>query len=74
MTPLPAFLMTLAAIAAVVGCSPPNVRAELSPPDPAVIDAGTPAASVAAKREVRYYVDETGAVWDDRGKRHESMP
>ena len=33
-------------------------------------DAGTPAATVAA-REIRFYRDDKGVLWDDTGKRHE---
>jgi ABC-type glycerol-3-phosphate transport system substrate-binding protein len=37
-------------------------------------DAGTPTASSAAERVTRYYVDETGTVWDDRGRKIEQKP
>lgn len=37
-------------------------------------DTGTPPASVALEREVRYYRDSSGALWDDRGRRVEAQP
>ena len=36
-------------------------------------DAGTPAATVAA-REVRFYRDDKGVMWDDTGRRYEPEP
>jgi hypothetical protein len=26
------------------------------------------------ERTIRYYLDEAGTMWDDRGKRHEAAP
>jgi hypothetical protein len=37
------------------------------------MDAGTPATSTAAERETRYYKDENGILWDDRGKKRDNM-
>lgn len=74
MKPFPSFLLVLAGLATAAGCSAPVSRAEIPPRSPGWTDSGTPAPSIAMEREVRYYRDETGAVWDDRGKKHESMP
>jgi hypothetical protein len=35
------------------------------------LDAGAPDTSVAVERLTRYYVDETGTIWDDRGRKHD---
>jgi hypothetical protein len=50
-----------------VSCSSPPSRVVVFPP--AYPDPGTPAGSVALERETRYYVDEKGVVWDDRGRK-----
>jgi len=62
----------LIGIAFATGCSSPPTRVELAPRDRAWFDTGTPPASAAVERVTRYYVDEKGAVWDDRGKRHDT--
>ncbi len=74
MKPFPSVLLMIAAIASAAGCEAPASRVDVAPRGPAWMDAGTPLPSVALKREVRYYVDETGAIWDDRGKKHDNMP
>ena len=37
-------------------------------------DAGTPPEAVAVLRVARYYVDDTGSAWDDRGPKVEAAP
>ena len=65
---LPFFFMTVTAAAALSGCMDPPNRADAAPAlGPRWVDAGTPSAVV--EREVRYYKDEQGAIWDDRGKK-----
>ena len=61
-------LLTLA-----TGCAPVTVRWQ-SPTGVSPMEAGTPSGNVAARevsdgREVRYYRDESGAIWDDRGRK-----
>jgi hypothetical protein len=72
MRPLPPLLLTLAGLVVAASCSSPTSRVAVSPP--AYLGPGTPAASVALERETRYYVDEKGAVWDDRGRKMEATP
>jgi len=36
------------------------------------MDAGTPATSTATGRETRYFRDENGILWDDRGKKRDN--
>ena len=57
-------LIAAAAVAAAAGCANPPARIERAP---AFRDTGTPPATIALQREVRYYTDESGAIWDDRG-------
>ena len=74
MKTLSALLVTLAGIAAASGCSSPTARVGPASLGPSWVDAGTPSTSVAMEREIRFYVDETGAVWDDRGRKHGTKP
>ena len=71
-----AFLGTMLAACAFVvsGCSSPAVKVAPREPEPSWVDAGTPASTVHMEREIRYYVDEQGMVWDDRGKKHGPAP
>jgi hypothetical protein len=64
---LPPLLLALAGLAVAVSCSSPTSRVAVSPP--AYQDPGILAGSVALERETRYYTDEKGAVWDDRGRK-----
>jgi len=69
-------IRTLAVLLAIVGalaagCSSPPTRVEVPP---RWLDAGTPDTSVAVERVARYYVDETGAIWDDRGRKYDATP
>jgi hypothetical protein len=61
-------LVSAVAATALPGCTstPRVVTAPVEARPPAVARA-TP--SIALEREIRYYRDEQGAVWDDRGRR-----
>jgi hypothetical protein len=62
-------LMALAGLFAA-GCTAPGISVAPRTHAPAWHDTGTPPASVVVlEREVRYYRDETGAIWDDRGRK-----
>lgn len=76
MRPHVLLLAAFASAALAPGCAP-VIRADIAPAAPAVRgwkDAGTPKPSVELEREVRYYKDEKGEVWDDRGRRHPARP
>ena len=60
--------MAITAVAALSGCTEPPNRATAPSLGPGWVDAGTP--PVVVEREIRYYRDEQGAIWDDRGKKH----
>lgn len=63
------FPIALAGVVAA-GCAAPQISVAPRPIAPAWHDTGTPPASVVfQEREVRYYRDETGSVWDDRGRK-----
>lgn len=69
MRAFPFFIMAATAAAALSGCmDPPPNRAAAPALGPGWVDAGTPPA--VAEREIRYYKDEQGVIWDDRGKKH----
>ena len=63
-------LGTMLAFCAVIagGCPAPAVK--VAPAARATSWVDTPARSMDVEREVRYYTDEQGMVWDDRGKKH----
>jgi hypothetical protein len=63
-------LLVLSAVA-VSGCS--SVAARLTPParEIARLEVESPGPADSVARETRYYADENGIVWDDRGKRRE---
>lgn len=59
-------ILAVAAAAFTAGCASPPLepaRRAQSPP--------APVAAVPVERVTRYYVDETGTLWDDRGKRYD---
>ena len=56
----------IATAALAAGCSSPTSR--VAPAAPRV-EVRTPPPPLAEERVTRYYVDETGAVWDDRGRK-----
>ena len=64
--PLGAMLAFCAVIAG--GCPAPAVKVAPSARGTPWVD--TPSRSMDVEREVRYYTDEQGMVWDDRGKKH----
>jgi hypothetical protein len=61
-------VLAIAAAALAAGCASPPSRLEPRARSPA---RGTPGASVAVERVARYYVDETGTLWDDRGRKYD---
>jgi len=69
MNPPTALHLVLAGVLAA-GCAFTEDRASPQPRAPGWQDTGTPPPSVVwLERKVRYYTDETGAIWDDRGRR-----
>jgi hypothetical protein len=65
----------VAACALVAGsCADPPARATSVARGPSWVDAGTPASTMHLEREIRYYIDEQGMVWDDRGRKLERAP
>ena len=69
-------LGTMMAAGAVLAgsCAEPAVRVAPVVLGPSWVDAGTPASTTHLEREIRYFVDERGMVWDDRGRKHERAP
>jgi hypothetical protein len=67
------FLLAVAGVVVAAGCAWPTSRTDPAPRGPSWVDAGTPASNP-PERETRYYVDETGAVWDDRGVKQGPKP
>lgn len=68
--PAPRHLLAGALAPLVASCiAAPPPRA----PEP-LVAAPAPALEVPLEREVRYYRDETGAVWDDRGRKLDRVP
>ena len=66
----------LAALGAaiVASCAASPSRLDGPALNPGWPDVGTPAPSIAMEREARYYVDEKGAIWDDRGRKRDAAP
>ena len=56
------------------GCAPMAERGDFPAPAPNRMVGGTATPSIALEREVRYYVDEQGAIWDDSGRKQERPP
>ena len=77
MKPLSSVLLALAAIAVAAGCASPTSRLGDAAYKPTLDpvrkqswpDTGTTPTPHAMERETRYYVDEQGVRWDDRGRR-----
>ena len=67
-------ISALIAAVAVAGCALPSLQPEVRTPRPTWRDTGTPPETIAHEREVRYYVDEQGAIWDDRGRKLAARP
>ena len=59
---------------AIGGCAPMAERGDFPAHTPVRMVGGAATPSVALEREVRYYVDEQGATWDDSGRKHERPP
>lgn len=60
--------MAFASVVAA-GCPAPGARIAPRTHTPIWQDTGTPPSTIAHEREVRYYRDERGALWDDRGRK-----
>lgn len=58
----------------VPGCSSPAGRVAVPAPVATPERFEAPPDAVAAGRETRYYVDEKGALWDDRGRKVGTAP
>jgi hypothetical protein len=68
MSAAPTLAAVLACAVLATGCSWPIASAD--PPARAVrLDMGLSGDAVPLEREIRYYRDEQGAVWDDRGRK-----
>jgi hypothetical protein len=67
------FSVSFLALAGVVGAGCQASGSRIAPRihTPIWQDTGTPPATI-AERAMRYYRDETGAVWDDRGRKLEA--
>jgi hypothetical protein len=65
-------LIALAAIAFAAGCSSPTTNAD-PPRGRSWLDAGTPATSTVPGGDTRYFKDENGVLWDDRGKKRDNI-
>jgi hypothetical protein len=68
-----AALLALAAGSLAAGCTSPTTGVADPPRGPAWKDAGTPVTSTVPGREMRYYKDENGILWDDRGKKRDNL-
>lgn len=66
--------MLLAGLAVVAGCSSQASRVAAPEPIAPAARAHTPSEAVVTVRETRYYVDENGALWDDRGRKIDTVP
>jgi len=65
----------MAACAVVAGsCAEEPFKAAPVVLGPSWVDAGTPAGTAHLEREIRYYKDEQGMVWDDRGGKRDRTP
>lgn len=64
--------MAIAAAALAVGCTSPTSSTESAPRGRSWLDAGTPTTSSVVGPETRYFKDENGVLWDDRGKKRDN--
>ena len=61
-----------AVLAGIIGgCAPTAERGDFPPRGPSRMVQGEAVPSLPLEREVRHYVDEQGAIWDDRGRKQE---
>ena len=63
-------LALLAGAAVAAGCSTASL--DSAPRDRGWMDAGTPATSVKAERDARYFKDDNGVIWDDHGMKRDN--
>ena len=66
--------MSAALTGIIGGCAPMAERGDFPPRAPIRMVGGTATPSIALEREVRYYVDEQGAIWDDTGRKQQRPP
>lgn len=66
--------LLLAGIAVAAACSTQGGRAIIPPPAGLGEVSTEPAGTAVAERAPRFYVDESGAVWDDSGRKLEVPP
>lgn len=67
---VPTWMLVAVAAILAAGCSMPLGRVAQPSHAPVRLEPTEPTA-VATEREIRYYRDEQGAIWDDRGRRQE---
>jgi hypothetical protein len=67
----PSVVLSTLAAAALLGCTSLPERIAAPPRAAAPQVAYQPAPAIALEREIRYYFDEQGDLWDDRGRRLE---
>lgn len=72
MPALPSLGFALAALALAAGCSSMGGRTDAAPPAVPLRGSFEPAAPAVAEQATRFYVDDKGAVWDDRGRKREA--
>ena len=65
-------VVALAAAVLAAGCTSPTSSTESLPRGRSWLDAGTPTISSVAGRETRYFKDENGVLWDERGKKRDN--
>jgi hypothetical protein len=70
----PHAIAVLATVACVMGCSTTGADPGLAARAPSSVVLGMPAGSTAKEHETRYYADEKGILWDDRGHRKDEKP
>jgi len=66
--------LLLAGFAIAAGCSTQGGRAVIPPPAGLGTVSTETAGPVVAERAPRYYVDESGTIWDDSGRKQEIPP
>jgi len=62
--------LALGLVAVAAGCTSPASHPN-QVHEPGWTDTGTPARPVSIDRLARYYVDEDGVLWDERGRKYE---
>ena len=66
--------LLLAGIAVAAACSTQGGRAVIPPPAGLGTVSTETAGPLVAERAPRYYVDESGTIWDDSGRKQEIPP